>query len=111
MSSDTTPGALDGLHSSNRRKLFQFNPNIDAGTLLQIVVILVGMAAAYGTYTSDKAANAARVAAVEKEVVENKTTVKESISDLKSDVKEVQRSLIEVNQSLAILKARPEGKK
>lgn len=102
---DTGPMPLDDRRE--HRRLFRFNPNIDSGTLVQIVVILGGMVAAYGTYTSDKAANSARMAAVEKEVIDNKITVRESITDLKSDVKEVQRSLVEVNQSLAILRARP----
>jgi hypothetical protein len=92
-----------------RRRLFHFNPNIDAGTIVQIGVVVIAMVMAYGTYTSDKAAASARMAAAEKDIGDNKITVKESIGDLKSEVKEVQKSLVEVNQSLAVLKARPQN--
>ena len=95
------------LDSHGRRKFLQFNPNIDAGTLLTILVMVIGGVTAYGTYTSDKAAQAARVTAIEKEVLDNKTTVKEAVTDLKGEVKDVQRTLRDVNESLAVLKARP----
>lgn len=101
---ETSPMPLD-THA--RRKFFQYNPNVDSGTLLQILVMLVGGFVAYGTYTSDKAAQSARITAVEKEVLENKGTVKEAVGDLKIEVKDVQRTLRDVNESLAVLKARP----
>lgn len=103
-SPETAPMPLD---SHVRRKFFQFNPKIDSGTLLNILVMVVGGFIAYGTYTSDKAAQAARVTAIEKEVLENKSTVKEAVGDLKLEVKDVQRTLRDVNESLAVLKARP----
>ena len=102
--SETSPMPLD---SHGRRKFFQFNPNIDSGTLLNILVMVIGGFIAYGTYTSDKALQTARITAVEKEVIENKGTVKEAVTDLKGEVKDVQRTLRDVNESLAVLKARP----
>lgn len=102
--SETSPMPLD---IQGRRKFFQYNPNVDSGTLLSILVMVVGGFVAYGTYTSDKAAQAARVTAIEKEVLENRVTVKEAVTDLKDEVKDVQRTLRGVNESLAVLKARP----
>lgn len=93
-------------HPSGR--FFRFTPEVTTGTLIQIAVIIFGGVLAYGTYTADKAKDHAEIAQIKVDADTQRAAVKESLTDLKGDVKDIQRTLVDVNQSLAVLKSRNE---
>jgi len=96
--------------SGRRRHLFRFDPTINSGHLVQIVVILFGMATAYATYQVDKTKTTLDVAQIKAETIEARTVLKENVTEIKRDIKDVQKSISELNTSLAILNSQKERK-
>lgn len=107
---DSRPASLDGDFRP-RRKLVEFDPKVSTGTLLQMLLILVGMITAYGAYTADKTANNLRVTQIEKDADTNRAAVKESLTELRGDVKELSRAVEKVNRSLDVLNAVNDAKR
>lgn len=105
---DTEPAALD--LPRRRGRLFSFVPDVSMGTLIQIGVLVVGAVSFYGQYAADRARDHAEVAQIKIDADSQRTAVKESLTDLKGDVKEIQSTLGKVNESLAVLKARSDLK-
>lgn len=103
---ETEPAPL-GI-SRSKRQLFRFDSTVSMGTLLQMLLISVAAILGYGTYSADKAKDHAEVAQIKVDAENQRTAVKESLGDLKTDVKDIQRTLIDVNQNMAVLKARSE---
>lgn len=102
---------FDLLSEPKRRRLIRFNPNVDMGTLIQLATILAIAAGGWGTYQSDKATAKLELEQVKKAAADDKSSTKETLTDLKVDVKEIQRTLIQVNQTLAVINAnQPKGK-
>ena len=93
-----------------RRPLFKFDPTVNTGTLLQITIMLAGAVAAYGAYQADKERTAMQVAQIKLDLEVNRSDVKGSLGDLRVDMKEMQRTLSEVRQTLAIINARAPSK-
>lgn len=92
--------------NGRRRQLIRFDPTVSSGTILQMALLVFGAIAGYGTYQADKAKDHAEIAQIKVDAENQRAAVKESLGDLKSDVKDIQRSLVDVNQSLAVLKSR-----
>lgn len=109
MSDDTKPAELQEL--IGKRKLLRFDPTVSSGTLLQIMVLLAGGAAAYAQYQTDKAIQTREVEQIKAAAVAEKVATKESLGELKADVKDVQRTLNQVTQTLAVINERQQPKK
>jgi hypothetical protein len=92
--------------TGGRHRLFRFVPDISMGTVMQMLLLVVMAGGAYGTYQADKAKDHAEVAQIKVDAEQQRTTVKETLSELKGDVKNIQSTLGEVKESLAVLKAR-----
>lgn len=91
---------------TGHRKLFRFSPDISMGTVLQIIVVVGGAAVAYGTYEHDKAIEQAQVAQLRVDADNQRVLVRENLTDIKTDVKDIQRTLVNFGQVLAVLQAR-----
>lgn len=94
-----------------RHRLFRFVPDISMGTVLQMILLVLGAAAGYGTYQADKRQDHMEVEQIKQDAVSQRAAVKESLTELKGDVKGIQSTLSEVKESLAVLKARPDNSK
>lgn len=103
---DTLPGRLPVR--TERRQLMRYDPTINSGHILQVLVLMLGGAGFYGTYAADKRQTDLEVAQVKRDAEAQRAVVKEALGDLKTDVKDIQRTLIDVSQSIAVLKARPD---
>jgi len=88
MTSDTHFQAMD--RSQSRRRVV-FNPEINLGHILQVIAFLAAAFVAYGAL--DK-----RVTITEVQM----TTAAERYNELKSDIRDVQRSINELNRQLAV---------
>jgi hypothetical protein len=91
-------------------RLIRLDPTLNAGHILQMVLLGIMGVGGYGAYQADKTADRLEVAQIKRDADQQRSTVKESLTDLKGDVKDIQRTLIDVNQSLAVLKSRQEPK-
>lgn len=89
--------------AARRRHLFRFDPTINSGHLVQIAVILLGMATAYGTYQVDKTKTQIEVAQLRQETIDARALLKENITEIKRDIKEVQKTVNDLNTTIAIL--------
>lgn len=92
----------------------KFDPTINSGTILQIVVVA---ASAFGIYSGmrvDQTATRMKVEAVEAAAIADRQQTKEALGDLRGDMKELQKSTQDIKESLAILRGRaaePSGRK
>src|SRR4051812_6034411 len=97
--------------AARRRHLFRFDPTINSGHLVQIAVILLGMATAYGTYQVDKTKTQIEVAQLRQETVDARALLKENIGEIKRDIRDVQKTVNELSTNLAILNSQKERMK
>lgn len=109
---DSAPMPLRRASDAGKHRLFRFVPDISMGTVLQMSLIVIMAGGAYGTYQADKAKDHAEVAQIKVDAETQRATMKESLTELKGDVKGIQATLSDVKESLAVLKARdPKGSK
>lgn len=93
-----------------RRQLIHFIPDVSMGTIINLVSMLMVACGAWATYQSDKATTKLEIDQVKKSVAEDKVGNKESLAELKGDVKEIQRTLARVDQTLAVIQAQQQGR-
>lgn len=96
-----------------QRKIVKFDPQFNAGTIAQIIVIVASAASIYSGIKSDQAQQRAELDQVKVTAATRESQTKESLADLKLDVKELRSSMQDVKESLAILRGRaaePRGK-
>ena len=89
MSEDTAPGALD----TTRRRRVRFDPTINLGHLLTFVGFLATGMAAYSDLKERIAVQAVRIQAAEAEAAAEKTRNRDSLREVKDDLKEIRRGV------------------
>ncbi|MBA3588214.1 hypothetical protein [Methylibium sp.] len=87
-----------------RRQLFRFDPTVNSGTILQMALLVIGIFGAYSALKEGQATQQVRIEQVESSALAESLRVKESLGEIKGDLKEVQRTVNEINQSLATIK-------
>lgn len=97
---DSGPAPLEG------KRLMKFDPQINMGTIIQIVVVAASAFSIYQGIRTDQVETKAAVRAVEAAASTDRNQTKDALSDLKSDIKELQKSTSEIKESLAILRGR-----
>lgn len=104
---------FDRMHSgqSERRRYVKFDPTLQVGTIVEILVIVVGIALAWGTLKSDQQLQRSDIDSIKKGADEQKLVSKEALAEIRGDVKEVQRTLNQVNTTLAGIEARQQPQK
>lgn len=100
---ETRPGELDNGH--RRRKLLQFSPEINTGHLLQILVLLVGGLGVYGAWQAERATSRLEVEQIKRDASADAARTKESISELKAEVRAMQSTLLELNLNVVRMNA------
>lgn len=91
---------------SQQRKIVRFDPTFNTGTIAQIVVIVASAVTIYTGIKTDQVQTKAELDAVKSATVVDRVQTKEALSDLKQDVKDLQKSTNEIKESLAILRGR-----
>jgi dihydrofolate reductase len=104
MATDTTPSEFTQAHQ--KRRFVQFDPTLNSGHLLQILVLVIGGIAVYATFTAERATQKLELEQVKKDAQAEKTVTKESLVELKTDVKMIQQTLNQVTTTLAIINDR-----
>lgn len=101
---DTMPGHLDATNS--KKKLIQYIPDITLGTLVSLAMAVLGGLGVYNGYIEGRAADRARLAQVEKDAIENRAAVKETLKELNDKMNSMQLSVFGIKESVVILKER-----
>jgi hypothetical protein len=108
MSDDTIPGQLQ---EPRKRQIVQYDPNVSLGTIIQLFVTLGVVAGLWGQYQSDKTTTRLELDQVKAAAAVEKTSTKESLVELKADVKSIQTTVTAMDKTLAIIQAnQPKGK-
>ncbi|MEJ7685609.1 MAG: hypothetical protein WKG52_00665 [Variovorax sp.] len=88
------------------RKVVRFDPTFNTGTIVQIVVIVASAFSIYTGLKTDTVQQKAELESVKASALVERIQTKESLADLKADVKEIQKTTNDVKESLAILRGR-----
>lgn len=94
--SDTSPGTL-GDYRQPRRKYFQFDPTFNTGHAVQIAVLLLGGVSIWSSWQADRATQKLEIEQIKKEAATEVTRSKESITELKGDVKRMEATVNQMN--------------
>ena len=104
---------MPALNGAKLSKIVRFDPVVSMGTLIQIIVIIVGGIGVYGTYSADQTRRDMRVEQVAKDLDLNRNGTRDTlmelrsdVKDLKGDIKDVQHQVTDTSQTVAVLKAR-----
>ena len=109
MEKDTQPGDLAASYHQ-KRTVFRFDPTVSSGTLIQIGVLLVGGVVTYGTYQADRATSRLEVEQIKSAAADEKAATRLSLTELRADVKDSQKTLTQISQTLAVIESRQQGK-
>lgn len=99
----TRPSDLDPAR--RRHKYFQFSPEVNAGHLLQVLVLALGGLSMYGAWQAERATNRLEVDQIKRDAAADAARTKESIVELKTEMRKVQDNLIELNLNLVRMNA------
>lgn len=101
---DSAPAPLE-----QQKRLIRFDPTFNAGTVAQIIVILCSVATVYTGIRTDQVQQRSDLEQVKSTAMSERLATKEALTDLKADVKELQKGTNEIKQGLAILSGRSKG--
>lgn len=105
MATDTTiPSEFNQTHP--KRRFVHFDPTLNSGHVLTIITLLGVGIGGYTTVATDRATNKLEVEQVKKDAQAEKVATKESLVELKTDVKMIQQTLNQVTTTLAIINDR-----
>lgn len=86
-------------------KFFHFDPTVNTGNLLQVLVLVGSVFFAYSALKQDQVIQQLKVEQVKVDVEADRRHMKESLDAFKNEMREMNRNISEVNTSLAVLKA------
>jgi septal ring factor EnvC (AmiA/AmiB activator) len=84
----------------------KFDPTINTGHILTLVVIASSAFMVYTGVREDQVKQRAELEAVKATAATERTQTKETLNELKADIKELQKTTNDVKESLAILRGR-----
>lgn len=91
---------------TERKRYMKFDPTFNSGTIAQIVVIVIGGLGVIYTMRQDQALQKAEMEYIKASVLIERASTKDSLIEIKAEVKTLQTSMNSVNESLAVLRGR-----
>lgn len=88
------------------KKFVRFDPTFNTGTLATIITIVTSAAGIYSGIQSDLVKQKSEMDSVKAIAVVEREQTKAALTDLKETTKDLQRSLGEIKQDLAVLRGR-----
>jgi hypothetical protein len=100
-----TPGVVDDTEQpeAESRRLFRFDPKIDSGTILQIVVLVGGMAIGYSKIEKSLALNEQRTAQIEQRSNEQQARTEKALSELQHELKQTSLQVQDLKAKIDLL--------
>lgn len=84
----------------------RFNPNIDTGTIMTILTIVVSVTLAYGFLKEQQATITLRTAQLAADAQADRDRTDKSLTDIKSEIREIGKSVNDVKTDVAVLRGR-----
>lgn len=84
----------------------RFNPNIDTGTILQILVIAGSMFFGYSKLEQNNALRAAETAQLKADAQNDRERTDKSLAAIQADIREIGKSVNDVKTDVAVLRGR-----
>jgi hypothetical protein len=95
---------VDALHEVDKRhRLVRFNPEINSGTIIQIVVLIVGMAFGYSKIETSIALNVQRTDAIERRASEQEARTNATLGEMKSEVKDTGQKVNDLKTKIDLI--------
>ena len=94
--SETGPAPL-GDYRPHRKKYFQFDPTFNTGHALQILVLVLGGVSLWSQLAADRATQRLEIDQIKREAAAEVGRSKESIAELKGDVKRMEGTVNQMN--------------
>lgn len=113
----TRPAPLDsGLMPLDgaQRKYVRFDPTLNTGHVLQIVVLIVGGALGFGAIKADQVQTKADIEQVKAVSIVERAQTAQALTEIKQEMKEQGKTLGDLKEGIAILRGRaaePGGKR
>jgi hypothetical protein len=104
MQEESEPMPLEGDRRQHR-KLWRFDPTVSLGSIGQMVVIIAGIGSFYATYQADRATWRLEIDQIKASATIEKAAAKESVAELKADVRDIQKTMNSVDKALAGIQA------
>lgn len=89
-----------------RRQYVRFDPTFQVGAIVEIAVIVFGIGLAWATLKSDQQSQRADIETIKKAADKQELATKETLQEIKSEVREVQRTLNQALRTLDVIDAR-----
>ena len=91
---------------AQQRKYVRFDPTLNTGHVLQIVVLVVGGFAAYGALKSEAAQTKAELDQVKAVAIIERANTTMALAEIKIEMKEQGKTLGDLKEGIAILRGR-----
>lgn len=102
----TRPAPLGDTAPTEGKRLMRFDPTINTGTIVQILVVASSALALYNGIRTEQVQTKADVEAVKAAAATDREQTKAALAELKADLKELRGATGEIKESLAILRGR-----
>lgn len=88
------------------RRYMRFNPEITMGNIIQMVILLVSLGIAYGTYREEQSKQDGRISQVEVTALRDRLDTQAALGKVESRLEKQGDQLQDIKESLAILRGR-----
>ncbi len=90
----------DDHQARGPNRFLKFDPQINSGHILQILVLVAGIFSAYSTLDKRVTVADQRLQTIEATAVDRNQRVKEDLGDLKTEVKDLRRAVEELSRTV-----------
>jgi hypothetical protein len=99
----STDTEQDLTEIENRKRLFRFDPKIDSGNILQIVVLIGGMAVGYSKIEKSIALNEQKTGQIEQRAVEQEQRTNAALANVTTEVKATGQQVQDLKLKIELL--------
>lgn len=97
---------------SHKRRYVKFDPTINTGTIVTLLTVLLTLGGAWSSVQSRLDRTDDKNEQLKAQATADRNSTEKALTEIKSDVKEMSRTLNQATQTLAVIEARqqPKGK-
>jgi len=92
--------------ASAKTRYMKFSPEINTGTIIQILVIIAGIALGYGDLKGEQRVQANQLVDMKAQAATTAATQNGALTDIKAELKEIARATQGLKEDVAVLRGR-----
>lgn len=97
----------DGVHDRRARQpKVKYDPSISFGNILSIATVIISLGIAYGQYQRDQTQQDGRIGTLEKERVQDRQDVKESLISIQKTLDITQLQIQQMRETVAVINSK-----